>query len=89
MLALYRIDLTDLRRDGIRRFVMFETSAGSIAELHQRLQDDKVLFGHALDTRPGEEAGSFEVTGRRECIIGREAVYEISVPRRRYYEVEE
>lgn len=89
MLAVYRIDLTDLRRDGRRRFLVFETSAASVAEIYQRLQDDKIIYGHSLDTRPGGEPGVYEVIGRHERIIGREAVYEISVPAWRYFEVEE
>ncbi|MBB99174.1 MAG: hypothetical protein CML67_06510 [Rhodobacteraceae bacterium] len=87
-MQVFRIDLTDQTRKGGRRFIVFECSARTVAELYQRFQDDKVVFGYLLTTRPGEASGEYEVVGRQERIIGRDAVYEVSTPRYRYFEVE-
>ncbi|MBA5777459.1 hypothetical protein H2509_13455 [Stappia sp. F7233] len=86
--AVYRIDLNDFHPDGRRKFFMFECSCRSLAELNQRLQEEKVVYGQRLYTRRADTPGEFEVTGRDEVIVGREAIWQVSTPRHRYFEVE-
>ena len=61
----------------------------SVAEFHQRLQEDKVIYGQSLFTRRGEEKGEYEIVDRNEMILGREAIWSVTVPRDRYFEYSE
>lgn len=85
---IFTIKTTDLTRSGTRWLCNFETDAVSVAQLYERLQEDRVIFGHSLRAKPSEEQGVLEVTARSEIVIGREAIYSIEVPNRSFVEYE-
>ncbi len=77
-MKVFRITLTDLNRAGQRMWVNFECSARSVAELMQRLEEDKVLYGWQLFTRfEADTPRRLEVTEAREIILGQAAIYKI------------
>jgi hypothetical protein len=80
---VFRITLTDHNRNGQRLWVNFECSAVDVAELMQRLDEDKVLYGMQLFTQLDPNADrTLEVTDAKEIILGRDAIYKIEVPDR-------
>jgi len=79
-MTVFRITLTDLGRRGQRLWVNFECSAQSVAELMQRLDEDRVLYGHQLYTRVDPDTSrTLEVTAAKEIILGRDAIYKIEL----------
>ena len=89
MKAVFRVELNAVHHDGRRKFTVFETDCASVAEFHQRLQEDKVIYGQSLFTPRGEEKGEYEIVDRNEMILGREAIWSVTVPRDRYFEYSE
>lgn len=85
-MSIFTIKTTELSRNGTRWMVNFETDAMSVAQLYERLLEDKVVFGQSLRAKPTEERGVLEVTERRDILLGREAVYSIEVPNRTFVE---
>jgi len=80
-MRVFRITLTGHNRHGQRLWVNFECSAQSVAELMQRLDEDRELYGYQLFTRVDPEAPrTLEVTDAKEVILGRDAIYKIEVP---------
>lgn len=84
-MSVYKVLLAEVsQRTGQRMFVNLECSAQSIAELYQRFQEDKIVYGFQLFTRHSGEQGVLEVVDRKEIILGREAVYKVEVPSLRF-----
>lgn len=78
---IFRIFLNDLNtKTGHRIWMNVESSAKTVAELMQRLDEDRLIYGWQLFTRVDRDTPrTLEVINSKEVILGREAIYRIEV----------